>query len=82
MVWIPQTVLFAAATTATLLSNLSQLLSLRESCILKVTFKIKPLCQNSCLFFFRNKLQNIVHAALHHAANLLDTFDRNILIAL
>ena len=28
------------------------------------------------------ELQNIIHTAPHHAANLLDAFDRNILVAL
>ena len=48
----------------------------------KLPSNVRPLCQNSCLFFFWNKLQNIVHATLHHATNLLDAFDGNILIPL
>ena len=51
MVWIPQTVLFAAAITATLLSDLSQLFSLLEPCIQKVAFKYQTTLSKVLLIF-------------------------------
>lgn len=48
----------------------------------EVTFIMINYFAKVLAFFLRNKFQNIVHTALHNAANFLNTFEGNALVML